>query len=221
MDVIERLEHFSVDGSPDLGELTTRAAARRRRRRGVQAFALVALVGATSGSVMMAARPGIVAPVVGGSPTAVHSDVPVLPLVDVPDTPVPGEVARLTIEAVSEAIPANLPIVTDTNRRVQWLRLDLAGPALDEVGVHTLRGHRTTYGAALYHLDRVQIGHRIRIDAGGNSDTYVVRDVRVIPPDSSPASAVSEPGADAWLVIAANHPRFTEDNQLVVVARRQ
>ena len=104
---------------------------------------------------------------------------------------------------------------------MQWLRLDPGRPTFDEDGSHTHRGHRTTYGAALQHRDRVQIGHRNRIDVSASNDTDVISNVRGSPPDRSAASAVSEPGADDWLVIAANHPRFTDDSQLVVVARHQ
>lgn len=220
MDVLERLQHFSVDSAPDLDALSTRATAVRTRRLSVRLLTVLVLLGATTLGVALSDRSGPIAPIVGSPTTDLHSEAPP-PTLSVPSTSVPGEIARLTFQSVGDAIPADLPIVPDTDHRVEWLRLDPDSPALDEVGIHTLRGHRTTYGAALYHLDRVQIGDSIQIDHRTNRDTYLVTDVRVLPADAPPASAITDPEADAWLVIVAPHPRFSSDQQLAIIARRE
>lgn len=88
-------------------------------------------------------------------------------------------------------------------------------PLPGQLGNAVVSGHRTTYGAPFYWLDRTQVGHKIRVETGIGEHVYVVREVLVVDPTDV---WVTEERVGAWLTITTCTPRFSAARRLVVVA---
>lgn len=94
---------------------------------------------------------------------------------------------------------------------------------LDEVwpgeeGRAIVSGHRTTYGAPFYYLDRLKPGDEIITETQWGDFTYEVTDKEIVAPDSrdiaNPAAATF-----AEIVLTTCNPRFSAAQRLIVYAR--
>lgn len=88
-------------------------------------------------------------------------------------------------------------------------------PLPGQLGNAVVSGHRTTYGAPFYWLDRTEVGDEIRVETGIGEHAYVVREVLVVEPTDV---WVTEERIGAWLTITTCTPRFSAAQRLVVVA---
>lgn len=85
-----------------------------------------------------------------------------------------------------------------------------------ESGRVIVSGHRTTYGAPFWALDKLRAGDDIEIESAWGDFTYVVERTDVVAPDNTsianPVSKVPE------LVLTTCNPRFSASERLVVYA---
>lgn len=87
-------------------------------------------------------------------------------------------------------------------------------------GNFAVAGHRTTYGAPFFHVDRLQPGDLIEVtDRHGRQWTYVVRRQQVVEPDET-WSIGPDPlgGGSPTLTLTTCYPRFSDAQRLVVFA---
>ncbi|MDQ3962627.1 MAG: sortase [Actinomycetota bacterium] len=94
---------------------------------------------------------------------------------------------------------------------------------LDEVwpgeeGRAIISGHRTTYGAPFYNLDRLENGDKIITETKWGDFTYEVTDKEIVPPDSTD---IANPAAATFaeIVLTTCNPRFSAAQRLIVYAR--
>jgi sortase A len=119
-------------------------------------------------------------------------------------------------------------IVTDeVLSTVQGVGLDnlVAGPGHypntedpGQAGNFAISGHRTTYAAPFYDLDRLVPGDEIHVvDRGGRHFVYVVEELRVVQPDDVWVldDDPLDRGTDHWMTITTCHPRFSAAQRLV------
>ena len=86
-------------------------------------------------------------------------------------------------------------------------------------GNAAIAGHRTTYGAPFYDLNKVKLGDPIRItDVEGRTWTYIVRDQEVVSPNDV---SVLDPTPFPQLTLTTCNPRFSAAQRLIVFARLQ
>jgi sortase A len=83
-------------------------------------------------------------------------------------------------------------------------------------GNAVISGHRTTYGAPFYHLDRVTPGDLITVTTVAGTHAYQVVQVMVVAPREI---WVTEQWEGSWLTLTTCNPRFSARQRLVVVAR--
>lgn len=85
-----------------------------------------------------------------------------------------------------------------------------------ESGRVIVSGHRTTYGAPFWALDKLRAGDDIEVESAWGDFTYVVERTEVVAPDNTsianPVSKVPE------LVLTTCNPRFSASERLVVYA---
>ena len=85
-----------------------------------------------------------------------------------------------------------------------------------EVGRVIISGHRTTYGAPFYNLDRLRRGDEIRLETKWGDFTYEVTRSAVVPPN---AQDIATPVSDKpELVLTTCNPRFSAAERLIVSA---
>jgi sortase A len=85
-----------------------------------------------------------------------------------------------------------------------------------EVGRVIISGHRTTYGAPFYHLDRLRRGDEIRLETKWGDFTYEVTGSEIVPPNSTD---IATPVSDKpELVLTTCNPRFSAAERLIVSA---
>ena len=153
--------------------------------------------------------------------------------VEVPDdfAPGPGKgVFRLRIPAIDfnqmvvEGVgtqelrkgPGHFPSCRNGFKRPLCTDLDEVWPG--EEGRAIVSGHRTTYGAPFYNLDRLKPGDEIITETQWGDFTYEVTDKEIVPPDSrdiaNPAAATF-----AEIVLTTCNPRFSAAQRLIVYAR--
>lgn len=87
-----------------------------------------------------------------------------------------------------------------------------------EAGRAIISGHRTTYGAPFYNLDRLRNGDRIVTETKWGEFTYEVTDKEIVPPDSTD---IANPAAATFaeIVLTTCNPRFSAAERLIVYAR--
>jgi sortase A len=87
-----------------------------------------------------------------------------------------------------------------------------------ELGRVIVSGHRTTYGAPFYELDRLQPGDEIIAEAKWGTFTYEVTEKEIVPPDSRD---IANPAASTFaeIVLTTCNPRFSAAERLIVYAR--
>ena len=86
-----------------------------------------------------------------------------------------------------------------------------------EKGRVIVSGHRTTYGAPFWGLDKVQNGDEIHIDTLWGTYVYTVFKKEIVQPDTA-VVVVSVDNA-AELVLTTCNPKFSASERLVVYAR--
>lgn len=84
-----------------------------------------------------------------------------------------------------------------------------------EKGRVIVSGHRTTYGAPFWGIDKLERGDEILIDAQWGSFVYEVTGQEIVEPDSR-AIAVSSDQAE--LVLTTCNPRYSAAERLIVFA---
>lgn len=83
-------------------------------------------------------------------------------------------------------------------------------------GNAVIGGHRTTYGAPFYHLDKLAPDDLILVDTPSGTARYVVTGSHIVDPDDV---WILEPTADDRLTLFTCTPRFSAASRLVVTAR--
>jgi sortase A len=85
-----------------------------------------------------------------------------------------------------------------------------------EVGRVIISGHRTTYGAPFYDIDRLREGDEIRLQTKWGDFTYEVTGSEIVPPN---AQDIATPVSDKpELVLTTCNPRFSAAERLIVSA---
>ena len=85
-----------------------------------------------------------------------------------------------------------------------------------EVGRVIISGHRTTYGAPFYDIDRLRRGDEIRLQTKWGDFTYEVTGSEIVPPN---AKDIATPVSDKpELVLTTCNPRFSAAERLIVSA---
>jgi sortase A len=84
-----------------------------------------------------------------------------------------------------------------------------------EEGRVIVSGHRTTYGAPFWDLDKIRRGDRIVTKTKWGNFTYRVTKTDVVQPDSL---AIAVPSNNAELVLTTCNPKFSAATRLVVFA---
>lgn len=85
-----------------------------------------------------------------------------------------------------------------------------------ERGRVIVSGHRTTYGAPFWDLDKLRRGDDIVIDTRWGDFTYEVVRSEVVPANSR---AIVVPSQERELVLTTCNPRFSASQRLIVFAR--
>jgi sortase A len=88
-------------------------------------------------------------------------------------------------------------------------------PLPGQPGNAVVSGHRTTYGAPFFDLDRLQPGDEIVVVTALGTHTYEVRSSFVVEPT---AVEVTDPKRGAWLTLTTCHPTFSARERLIVSA---
>lgn len=90
-----------------------------------------------------------------------------------------------------------------------------------EPGNFAISGHRTTWSAPFYNLDRLQAGDEIHVvDLEGRHFIYDFQELRVVTPrdvwvlDDDPIAQ----GGDHWMTITTCHPRWSAAQRLIAFA---
>lgn len=87
-----------------------------------------------------------------------------------------------------------------------------------ELGRTIVSGHRTTYGAPFYDIDRLARGDEIIAESRYGTFTYEVTGKEIVPPDSTD---IANPAASTFaeIVLTTCNPRFSAAQRLIVYAR--
>ena len=89
-----------------------------------------------------------------------------------------------------------------------------------ERGRVIVSGHRTTYGAPFWALDRLRTGDLIETQTRWGDFTYVVSGKEVVPPDSRDIANPTAAGGYE-IVFTTCNPRFSAAERLIVYAEMQ
>ncbi len=81
-----------------------------------------------------------------------------------------------------------------------------------EDGMVIVSGHRTTYGAVFWDLDKLGKGDEINIEAKWGDFTYVVTTTEIVP-DETPVEA---PSGRPLILLTTCNPRFSAEERLLV-----
>jgi LPXTG-site transpeptidase (sortase) family protein len=85
-----------------------------------------------------------------------------------------------------------------------------------QFGNSAIAGHRTTYGAPFYHVDRLEPGDEIHVDTGIGTHTYEVISTEIVLPT---AMWTVQHRAGGWLTLIACHPKGSAAQRIIVFAR--
>lgn len=88
-------------------------------------------------------------------------------------------------------------------------------PLPGQPGNAVISGHRTTYGAPFFNLDRVEVGDEIYVETTIGTHTYRVREILVVEPTDV---WVTDPRPGSWLTLTTCTPRYSAAQRLVVTA---
>lgn len=84
-----------------------------------------------------------------------------------------------------------------------------------EDGRVIISGHRTTYGAPFFNLDRLEAGDEIITRTKWGVFTYEVTEKRIVPPDSL---AIAIQNDEPEIVLTTCNPKFSAAQRLIVFA---
>lgn len=87
----------------------------------------------------------------------------------------------------------------------------------DKKGRVAIAGHRTTYEAPFWSLDKLRAGDKITLATEYGTFDYVVTRSQIVPPT---ATEVADPTERPTLVLTTCNPRFSAAQRLVVFADR-
>jgi sortase A len=94
-----------------------------------------------------------------------------------------------------------------------------ATPLPGQPGNAAIAGHRTTYGAPFYNLDRLRPGDPVLVTTRtGRHYQYDVEELKVVAPDDTAVVAATD---DNRLTLTTCNPRYSAKQRLVVVAMLQ
>jgi sortase A len=88
-------------------------------------------------------------------------------------------------------------------------------PLPGQPGNAVISGHRTTYGAPFFNLDKVAVGDQIIVTTALGTSTYEVRRSIVVKPTDV---WVTEPMPGAWLTLTTCNPKYSARQRLIVQA---
>ena len=88
-------------------------------------------------------------------------------------------------------------------------------PLPGQPGNAVISGHRTTYGAPFFDLDRLKPGDEIIIETALGRHVYEVREVFVVSPTDV---WVTDPMRGAWLTLTTCNPKYSARERLIVQA---
>ena len=91
-------------------------------------------------------------------------------------------------------------------------------PLPGQLGNAAIAGHRTTYGAPFFDLDKVKVGDLIEVDTVVGAYTYQVTGSTVVRPSEYAAVIPTIDPNVATLTLATCTPAYTARNRLIVVA---
>lgn len=88
-------------------------------------------------------------------------------------------------------------------------------PLPGQPGNAVISGHRTTYGAPFFDVDRLKPGDEIIIETALGRHVYEVREVFVVSPTDV---WVTDPMRGAWLTLTTCNPKYSARERLIVQA---
>lgn len=92
-----------------------------------------------------------------------------------------------------------------------------SGDPWEDEGRVAIAGHRTTYGAPFWDLDKLGAGDEIVLETERGIFDYVVTKTRIVAPT---ATEVTIPSAHPTLILTTCNPRFSAAERLIVFADR-
>jgi sortase A len=87
----------------------------------------------------------------------------------------------------------------------------------DQEGRVAIAGHRTTYGAPFWDLDKLDQGDQINLETEKGVFEYVVSKTKIVAPT---ATEVTIPSRNPTLILTTCNPRFSAAQRLIVFADR-
>jgi sortase A len=87
-----------------------------------------------------------------------------------------------------------------------------------EKGRVVVSGHRTTYGAPFWDLDKLHKGDEIMTKTKWGTFTYTIFKKTTVPPNSA---AIVVPGNNAEIVLTTCNPKFSASERLIVFGRME
>lgn len=90
-------------------------------------------------------------------------------------------------------------------------------PFPGQAGNAAIAGHRTTYGAPFFHLDKLTVGDKIITTTSQGTFTYSVSDIFIVDPYDSWVLATDDKHPNT-LTLTACHPRYSLAQRLIVRA---
>lgn len=85
-----------------------------------------------------------------------------------------------------------------------------------EDGRVVVSGHRTTYGAPFWGVDKLRAGDEIRVTTKWGDFVYEVTEKEIVQPDSLAIAVQSD---EAEIVLTTCNPKFSAEQRLIVYAR--
>lgn len=112
--------------------------------------------------------------------------------------------------------PGHFPSCRGGFKRPLCTELDEVWPG--EVGRTIVSGHRTTYGAPFYDVNRLKAGDEIIAETKWGDFTYRVTGSEIVQPD---ARDIANPAASTFaeIVLTTCNPRYSAAQRLIVFAR--
>jgi sortase A len=92
-----------------------------------------------------------------------------------------------------------------------------SGDPWDDEGRVAIAGHRTTYGAPFWDLDKLRAGDEIVLETEQGVFDYEVTKTRIVAPT---ATEVTIPSAHPTLILTTCNPRFSAAQRMIVYADR-
>ena len=134
-----------------------------------------------------------------------------------PTTRAPGEGSPVGFLTIPKVGLRNAVIIegTGTDDLRQGPGHYVGTPLPGEAGNAAIAGHRTTYGAPFYDLDRLGRGDPVYVQTIQGSFTYTVSSSQVVSPSDS---AVVSDTKDNELTLTTCNPRFSASTRLIVHA---